>query len=469
MRRRLYRLSLLVTLGFAAALAMLTVWQVVRAPHLAFDPRNPRGVLAEERILRGGIYDRALRPLAESRLVRGRQVRRYPLGEAAAPVTGYRSAQLGKTGLEAARDGDLLGRETRGFLDEVRNRFLGRRPRGWDLVLTIDATLERAAYDALAGRRGAVVVIEPRTGAVLALASRPSVDPNAVEDRWSQFAADPAAPLVNRATAGQYPPGSSFKVVTMAAALSSGAVTPRTTFRCPGFIVIRGKRITDLEGRAHGIVDVMQALVRSCNVAFIQIGLRAGGDALFETARALGIGTAPWFDLTSATGHLPSRAEMAGDGVAQAAFGQGSLAVTPLQMALVAAAFANGGELPRPYLVAQVRTYQGRILQQAEPDRRRVLPPAVARTVAGGMVEVVRRGTGRAAAIRGVEVAGKTGTAENPAGAPHAWFIGFAPARAPRVAIAVVVEHGGIGGEIAAPIARRVLEAALARRNGAGR
>ncbi|MCS7172284.1 MAG: penicillin-binding transpeptidase domain-containing protein [Armatimonadetes bacterium] len=455
--------------GFLLALFLLQVlgaayWQVWVGPRLAQDPRNPRLLLAEDRVERGNILDRNYAPLARTRVEARRAVREYPTGPLFAHLVGYRHPRLGKAGLEASLDGILLGATERTPWEEWRDRVLGGRRRGFDVVLTVDQEIQQVAAQALGGWRGAVVALDPRDGAILAMVSAPSFDPNLLERNWAVLRRDPTSPLLNRATHGLYPPGSTFKVVTMAAALSRRAADPDMRFFCPGFILVRGRPILDLGGRAHGSLTLREALVWSCNVTFVHLGLRVGGSTLREFAAAFGLGEAPPSELPSEAGHLPDPEEVAGDGVAQLSFGQGSLLVTPLQMALLTAVLARGGVRIRPYMVAQVRTAEGEVVERHRArSGERILVEGVARVVRDTMVEVVTRGTGRAAALPGVAVAGKTGTATAPGGAPHAWFIGFAPAHRPRVVVAVVVERAGTGGQVAAPIAREVLRRALER------
>lgn len=464
MATRVHRVAR-VLVGLIALQALVAAyWQVWRGPQLAQDPRNPRLLLAEEQVHRGAILDRYRAPLAQTRFTDGRPVRVYPAGPLFAHLVGYRNLRLGKTGLEAALDAVLLGVKERTPWDALQDTLARRTRRGHDVVLTVDPEVQRAAYEALGARAGAVVLLDPRDGAVLAMVSAPAFDPNAVERTWEALRKDAGSPLLNRATHGRYPPGSTFKVVTMAAALSRRIATPKTTFFCPGFVAVRGQRITDGEGRAHGRVTLNDALVVSCNVAFVQLGLRTGGQTLREFAAAFGIGTPLSFELPTDPGRLPTLAEVAGDGAAQMAFGQGGLLVTPFQMAVVAATIARGGVLPKPYVVAEVRSPEGPVVERHRPQTgERILAAEVAEILRDTMVEVTSRGTGRAAAVPGVAVAGKTGSATTPGGAPHAWFIGFAPAYAPRVAVAVLVEHGGSGGQVAAPIAREVLVRALQR------
>ncbi len=450
----------------AGLLVVLLVYlagvQVVWGPQLAQAPGNPRLGLAAQRIHWGRILDRRLAVLADSQQVDGRQVRRYPAGNLFAHVLGYRSTHYGLTGVEGRYDAALLGLATRDPWEALQEAF-GRTPRGNDLVLTLDTSVQQAAAAALGSRRGAVVALDPRTGAVLALLSRPSFDPAAVDARWDAITHDAASPLLDRATQGQYPPGSSFKPVTLAAALGSGRVTQQTTVDCPETITVAGAVIGNFERERYGRLTVPQAFAYSCNTAFVQIGLMTGADAIVGAARAFGLGRAPRFDLPAAPGHLPNPRTLGQRGLAQMSFGQWTLLVTPLQMALVASAIANHGVAMQPFILSQVRTPDGRILASyAQRGSREAIPAGLAAQLARDMIGVVRSGTGTTAQIPAVQVAGKTGTAENPHGTTHAWFIAFAPAERPVIAVAVLLENAGVGGVVAAPAARQVLVAALA-------
>ncbi len=469
-RRRVARLAAVFTAGFLVLWGYLALVQVVWGGRLADAPENPRLAIAAQRAHWGRILDRRLRVLADSTLVGGRQVRHYPDGRPYAHILGYRSAQYGVTGLEARFNVALVGVGPRDAWTQLLDAF-GRPPQGNDLVLTIDGDVQRAAVRALGGRRGAVVVLDPTTGGVIALASLPDFAPDTVDAQWSQLAKDSSAPLLDRATQGQYPPGSAFKPITLAAALAAGRVTDTTSFDCPGSIAVGGAAIFDFDRNGHGHVALPQAFALSCNVSFVQVGLRTGADAVVAMARTFGFGRAPRFELPAAAGHLPDPGRLGLRGLAQISFGQGQLLVTPLQMALLAATVANGGVAMEPMLVAQMRAPDGRVLRSSGPRRpRQAIPATLAAHIGQYMQGVVQSGTGTAAQIQGTAVAGKTGTAENPHGRTHAWFIGFAPASRPTVAVAVVLENAGVGGEVAAPMARDVLQAALtAQRAGPSR
>lgn len=467
MARRAANLARFLAGLFAVLLVYLAIVQVVEGPRLAEVPENPRLAIAAQRTHWGRILDRRLAVLTDSEQVEGHQVRRYLAGPLFAHVLGYRSARHGLVGVESRYGPELLGLPARDPWQTLQEA-LGQPSVGNDLVLTIDSEIQQIAASALGSYRGAVVALDPRTGAVLALVSRPTFDPATVDADWPTITQDPSAPLVNRATQGQYPPGSSFKTITLAAALASGRVTQRSTFECPGSITVAGATITDPNNEQHGHVTLPQAFAVSCNIAFVHVGLLTGADTLIRTARVLGLGRSPQFDLPVAAGHLPDPRALGPRGLAQIAFGQGSLLVTPLQMSLVAATIANRGVMMQPFLLSQVRTPGGRILRAyAQRGSEESISPSVSAQVAADMIGVVRAGTGTAAQIPGVQVAGKTGTAENPRGLGDAWFIGFAPADRPVVAVAVIVENAGVGGEVAAPVARQVIHAAL-RVQGAG-
>jgi peptidoglycan glycosyltransferase len=312
--------------------------------------------------------------------------------------------------------------------------------------------------------RAAGVALDPRTGEVLALASVPSFNPATLDNDFGALRANSASPLLDRAIDGLYPPGSTFKIFTAAAALDSGVISPDDTFVDDGSLRVGNFVVHDDESEATGTQDLAGAFALSSNVDFAAIGLRMGVARWFAYADRWQLGGPFDFTLAAQTDRLPARASVTPSILAQLAFGQADLLVTPLRVALLAATIANGGVEPQPYLVRAIRSASGETtLEGGRAPLATPISTATAAEVRDLMVAVVTRGTGTAAALSGVAVAGKTGTATNPAGRAHAWFVAFAPARAPRVVVAVVVENAGYGGTVAAPIARRVLAAALRR------
>ncbi len=339
--------------------------------------------------------------------------------------------------------------------------------RGADVVTTIEPSIQNELYDDLSRyARGAGVVIDPRSGAVLALASVPSFDPNDLAGDFPALLHDTSSPLINRSINGLYPPGSTFKIFTASAALDSGTVTMQSTFYDPGYYTIGDFTLHDDEGEATGTQDLTGAFALSSNVDFGQIALKVGSDTFYRYIDRWAIGQSLDFQLPASRSRVPEQHSIVPGELAQMGFGQGALLVTPLQMVLVGATIAEGGSEPRPYLVRQVLQPGSASSSYGPSELASPITADTAENVKKMMIAVVQRGTGTSAQIDGVTVAGKTGTATNPLGAPHSWFVCFAPAQNPRIAVAVIVENAGYGAAVAAPIARDVLRVAL-QANGA--
>jgi peptidoglycan glycosyltransferase len=480
----LRRLSVVVFALFAMLLASTTWVQFVRADELNADPRNSRTLLREVGRERGPIVVDGT-PVAQSKKDDDDDVyefqRTYPQARLYAHVTGFYSVFFGATGLEQAT-GDLLsGTADQLFYRRVSDLLTGAEPQGAVVETTLVPAVQEAAAAALGRQRGAVVALDPGTGEVLAMVSSPDFDPNtlASHDRKEATAArealleDPARPLENRAVAGRlYPPGSVFKLVTAAAALESGRFDEKSVLPGPAQLDLPQTNVSlpNSGGRACGAndqVSLTDALRISCNTAFGALGLQLGDDTIRKQAQSFGFGQELRVPLRVTPSTVPQ--DMNEPQTAQAAIGQFDVRVTPLQMAMVSAGIANGGVVMRPTLVRAVRSQDLETIEEARPTE---LSQAVSADTAAAltrmMTTVVDDGTGRAARISGVAVAGKTGTAQHAEGrAPHAWFTAFAPVQDPRVAVAVVVEDGGdagdqaSGGRTAAPIARAVIEAVL--------
>jgi peptidoglycan glycosyltransferase len=414
-------------------------------------------------------------------------LRTYPRGQLYAHVTGYYSFLYGAGGgIEGAASGLLSGSSDALFYRRLGDLITGKQPTGISLELTIDAKAQQAATSGLGNQRGAVVALDPRTGAVLALVSHPQYDPNSltshdsaqVQRTWKALNAAAGRPLLNRAIAGDlYPPGSTFKVITAAAALASGKYTETSPVEAGASLRLPGTTATLRNSGGGscngGSADLTAAMARSCNTAFGALGMELGGDALRTQARAFGFNaplTIPMTVTQSTVGPTPGEPQEA-----FSAIGQQDVRVTPLQMAMVAAGIANDGVVMRPYLVAQTRGADLNVLDKTEPQElSRAVSHEVADAITRMMERVVADGTGTRAQIDGVAVAGKSGTAEHGFDRgvkrpPHAWFIAFAPADDPKVAVAVVVEDGGdagseaAGGKVSAPIAREVMRAVISQ------
>ncbi len=383
--------------------------------------------------------------------------------------------RYGRSGIEAQLNDVLTGQATALGVQSWVNRLLGRRPKGADVKLTLVPAVQKVAQQALYGKVGAVVALDPRNGALIACASAPSFDPRTLEDEWARLSKDPSAPLLSRTTQGLYPPGSAFKVLTAAAGLQTGVVTPDTVFIDTGTYVVFGGKVTNYGGEVFGSHDFTEALTYSINTTFGKVGNQLHKDRLIEFMEKAGFYQVPPLPLPEgevvASGRYGKKGLLAPDAfmdplhVAWAAVGQEQVLATPLQMALVAAGVANGGVVMKPYYAQEVISSSGEVVMRAKPEEWTTsMTPATAATLNSMMQTGVNAGTGTAAALQGIQVAGKTGTAERGDGTNMAWFIAFAPADDPQVAVAVTIENTTTtGGEAAAPRAAAVIEAALAQ------
>lgn len=472
MNRQIRVLLVVFVLCFLAITLNLTWVQIFGAERIYDNAFNKRRLVQEYAIKRGDIITADGQVIAKSvdTGTEYRYQRVYPYGKLFSNIIGYDSWKYGRAGLEKTFNRELLGEGPKLTFKSLSNRLLGASKKGDSLSLTIDSRLQRVAEEALGDNRGAVVALDPKTGAVLALVTYPTYDANVVvpmegrdtEKSWAALNANPGKPLIDRSTTGLYPPGSSFKVVTAAAALDLGIVNTNSPFDCKGKLPVHGYTIYDFNKKTHGELNFTKALVVSCNITFAQVGMRLGAEALVHYAELFGFDEVIPFDLPVAVSRIQPAQTMDPVALATAAFGQGQDLATPFQMSLVASAVGNGGIIMRPYLVNAVQDYNGKILEQyGSRSWSNVVKKETAATLTEMMVKVVEDGTGTAAQIEGVDVAGKTGTAEVEGAEPHSWFICFAPADDPKVAVAVLVENAGEGGKVAAPIARDILEEAL--------
>jgi peptidoglycan glycosyltransferase len=481
------RIAVAVMAMILLLLANLTYVQVVQAGDLRTDSRNQRVLLAEYSRQRGQISAEG-QVLARSVPSDGQYPfqREYPEGPAFASITGYYSLIYSAGGLERATDEVLNGSDDRLFTRRLSDLITGRDPSGGDVVTTIDPDVQRAAYEALADRgyTGSIVALQPQTGAILAMASTPSYDPNPLasfsaqtqQDAWGEFTEAEPSVLTNRAIQETYPPGSTFKLIDVAAALESGRYTPDSPFTAASSITLddTATQLQNFNGNACGTAataTLREALQRSCNTAFAELALQLGEEAVRDQAEAFGIGTqevaVPMPVADSTIGDIESTAALQ-----QSSIGQRDVALTPMQNAMVVAAIANGGTLMAPYLVSEIRSQDLTVVDTTDPDQLgQAVSPGTAATLTELMVnnENSYPPDGK---IRGVQIAAKTGTAEwgpNPKTTPpHVWYVAFAPAENPQVAVAVIVEAGGdrnnlaaTGGTVAAPLGRAVIGAAL--------
>ncbi|MEG6615245.1 penicillin-binding transpeptidase domain-containing protein [Peptococcaceae bacterium 1198_IL3148] len=462
MRNNIRKLGIFL-LGILILLILyLSYIQLKTGPELASHPKNYRLTEEMSKIHRGAILDNQGNILAETRWDDESGLRHYPLAEKTAHLLGYTSIKYGSAGLEGAYNRELLGLTSEGKFLNLMRQVTGEQPVGEDLVLTIDGELQHLAVKLLAqtGKPGAVVAVNPRTGAILTAASYPSFDPNNLETQWDSLVNNQQSPLLNRAFQGAYPPGSVIKPAIAVAALEADNQLATGKFNCPGYLEQNGVKLAD--NGVHGQVDLTQALVVSCNTTFGQLGVSLGKTKLETALGDFGFNSDFDLPIDVRPSTITNDDNIEKQELAEAAIGQGELLVSPLQMAMVASTIANNGILMQPYLVQEIIAPTGETTMQHQPQiLKQVTTEDIARFVNQGMVGVVERGTGKTAAISGISVAGKTGTAENQQGQPHAWFIGFAPAHDPQIALAVIVENGGSGGTVAAPIAQQMILEAL--------
>jgi penicillin-binding protein A len=469
------RLYVLVLLLFAVLVYFTSRNAVFDASALRDNALNKRTLLEEQRIHRGTIRAADGTVLARSVKQRGGVYsRRYPTGGLFGHAIGYSFTTLGRAGLERYRNDDLTGK--RNELSSVIDQLRGHRQTGDSVVTTLDPAAQRAAYQALAGRKGAVVALDPRTGAVKVMASEPEFDPNALRGpgTYSKLANDNAnKPLVNRATQFGYAPGSTFKVVTASAAIDSGRFTPQSTVDGKNGVKISGVPLQNDYNQSFGPIDLTTALAKSVNTVYAQVAEKVGKQTMRKYMERFGFDAKPQLDYPadqmSSSGEyrngklIPPTSRFVD--VGRMGIGQDKLAVTPLQMAEVAAAVANGGKLMKPHFTDRIVDTDGRTVERIKPAvQATVMKASTASAVTAMMEGVVNSGTGTQAQIPGVRVAGKTGTAETQIGKTtnNVWFIAFAPADNPRVAIAVAMEKQiGFGGDVAAPVAKTVMESLL--------
>jgi peptidoglycan glycosyltransferase len=477
MNRPIVRLYVLVVLMFALLVAFTSRWTVFEASSLRSNPLNKRTLLEQQQIDRGRILAADGTVLARSvRGAEGTYKRTYPVGEEFAQAIGYSyPLSLGRSGLESFRDAAVSG-ETGTNLQAILDQLQGKKPQGDEVFTTLDPTAQRVSMQALGEHHGAVIALEPSTGAVKVMASSPSYDPNTAgtADGYARLARQTVAkPLVNRATQFGYAPGSTFKVVTATAAIDSGEFTPESTLSGRNEIPISGVALKNDNNESFGQITLRQALTKSVNTVWAQVAVKLGKAALARYMSRFGFDRKPELDYPaqemSISGEKNGERVIAPTSesvdVGRMGIGQDKLEVTPLQMAEVASAVANHGVLMVPHMTSRIVNSEGQIVQRVQPRVQSVaMKPSTSVAVRGMMEAVVNEGTGTSAQIPGVQVAGKTGTAETLLGQAinNVWFIAFAPAANPRVAVAVTLQGvPGEGATFAAPVARRVIESLL--------
>jgi peptidoglycan glycosyltransferase len=472
--RQIVKLFGFIVVLYALLFGFTSYWSIFDADSLEANSANRRPLLEEQTIKRGTIFADDGRTVIARSVPIGKgnnriYVRRYPNGPLYGNPIGYSFVERGRVGVELSHNDELIGNKTEflSILDELQ----GHRQEGDNLQSSLNPAAQRAAVDGLAGRRGAVVAMVPSTGEIKAMVSIPEYDPNVVRNSkaFERLNTDESAPLFNRATQAGYPPGSTMKVVTATAALDSGKLTPNSTLSGASPIEIEGVPLSNSGGEQFGTIDMTTALTNSVNTWWAQAGEKLGKDTMFKYMDRFGFDQQPkldypGFQLAASGVYEGNRRLNPSDAIdiGRVAIGQERLRVTPLQMAEVAAAVANKGELMEPRLWSKVIDPDGRETKVDPARQSRVMSEGTAAELNRMMQSVVREGTGTAGAVSGIDVAGKTGTAEISPGVNDAWFIGFAPASDPKIAISCIVEHtSGFGGPTCGPIFKSVAEALL--------
>ncbi len=465
--RAMVKASYFMVAMFLSLVVYLVYFNVIRADSINSNAYNTKQSAKENMIIRGAIYSADGQPLAITNVdAGGNESRVYPYYQTFSHVVGY--ATNGRSGIESVYNDELLTCSS-SILQQIEDSAQNVKVRGDSLYLTLNTSLQRAAYDALGnyGYNGAVVVLEPDTGKILAMVSRPGFDPNTISQDWDILVSDEAnSPLLNRATQGLYPPGSTFKVLTTLAYIRENPDDYQNfTFNCQGLVSMGDVNITCYGGSVHGSETLEQAFMNSCNGAFATIGTELEYDAYRDICEDFFFNDS--IDLVLPTSESQFELE-SGSSVGEqmtTAIGQGDTLATPLQMAMVAAAVANNGTIMKPYLLDYIATYDGDVVREYNPSSyRTVMSSAEAEILAGYMTSTAQSGTASALSGNGYTVAGKTGSAEYEIDGSenmgtHSWFIGYSNVEDPDIAIAVIAENGGSGSSTAVPIAKYIFDA----------
>lgn len=470
--KNIKKVLLVFLLCFIGLFTYITYFEIFVGPNIVNNTYNKRLWVKRNEVLRGTIYDRNKKPLTTSTRVNSEtQKREYTGGPLFAHVLGYVNIKYGITGLENKYDTELMSTNIKDTIESfIINKGKTEAKIGDNLQTTLDYNIQKAAYDALGSNRGAVVALNPKTGEILAVVSKPSYDPNNLENIWQSLNQDSNKPLINRATSGLYPPGSTFKTITAISALENLKGIQNRTFTDNGKLIFNSKEsLSNFNGESFGSIGFKDAYVYSSNVVFGTLGLDLGNDKLKSTAEKFFFNKSiPADGIGIAKSQFPTLKNYEKGNMAQSAIGQATVLASPMEMALVASTIANDGVMMKPYLVQQVTTSKGVAVKTIAPEAvGQIISKDTSAVMKDFMRTVVQQGTGVNASIPGIQVCGKTGTAdhhdEGSQAAPHSWFIGFAPYENPQIAVAVIVEDGGQGGIAAARVARMTMSAALGK------
>ncbi len=457
-RKRIITILIGLCLGFVLLIGYLSYFQMFRAQAVRDNAYNKRLWINEDNILRGGIRDRDGEVLVYSETREGEAQRIYRFDNLYSHVIGYSLKDYGKSGLERKYNSYLVNANENTAINELIN-LINPSGVGNNLSLTIDHDLQMRTRDLMGGKKGSAIAINPKTGEILSMVSVPDFSIETLSENWTTVSENPDSPLLNRGTQGLYTPGSIFKILTAIGVIQKGV--PEAIYQCTGSTVIDGYAIRDFDESGHGPLNLEQAFTVSCNTYFADQAVAIGHDHLREIAESLLFNQRIDFDLETTASIFPDKSIGLTD-LGASGIGQGRVLTTPLNMLMVVSAVANDGYMTMPYLVESILSPGGMTIDSHRSQSMKVLDNGEAQALKRMMREVVASGTGTNAGINGVQVAGKTGTAENSSGNNHAWFVGFAPLEDPEVAVVVLLEEeGSSGGRAAAPIAREIMNFAL--------
>ena len=462
MNKNMFRIVRVFILLFIILMANLSYIQIVKSDWYTDTPLNSRVANKEDSTIRGDILDKNGSKIAYSEETGQAMKRIYPYGALFANVAGYTGKSIGSAGIEQTENSSLCGVNMMLHkLGPIEQLFAADK--GNTIKLTVDANIQKAAWDAMADRRGAAVILDTNTGAVLAMVSKPSFDPNDIESDWKNLRVDKQSPLLNRAAQGLYPPGSSIKPMIADAALEQNVITTTEKVNCgPYYDLGNNQKIYEADNAAYGQINLEEGIINSSNVMFSGLAIKMGNSGLDKAFKRFGFYDELKTDFAAEKPHISDFSKLSKGETAQVGIGQADLLISPLRMAMLASAFGNEGKMMKPYMVDEITSSNGTVLQKTSPSVfKEVTTPDRANIIEGYMKNEVLRGTGRNAAVNGVVVAGKTGTAENPFGADHAWFIGTAQVKNRKISFAIIIENSGFGGSEAAPIIRYVINTML--------
>lgn len=451
------RIFLLIILLFVCNVFYILKLTTIDKIKISTNSYNPRISYTDDRVNRGTIYDINLNILAETQSINNVYVRKYPYGNIGSHVIGYNS--ISKAGIES-HENFTLQKISDEIIQRFKNIVLKEEIVCDSVVLTVDENMQKAAKEALGKNKGSIVAIEPDTGRIIAMVSYPDYNPSKVFSEWDELRTNEESPLLNRAVNGVYTPGSTFKIVTALAAMRSDKINLDSfTYKCVGEAKFTDKVIHCYNNKAHGEVDLKYAMAYSCNCYFAELAKIIGAEQLKNTAESLGINNEITMELGSSKSSFLMTKDCTESELVETAIGQGKTGATPLYMATLISAIANDGVMMQPYIVDRYIKYTGKEYGQNIPEKiSTIMTEEEAKKLQGLLVDAVTLGTGSAAAINGWETGGKTGTAENPKGTDHSWFVGFSPAEDPKIAVAVVLENPKSNAK-AAPIASKIFKA----------